>query len=181
MEQMMKEGLINAVLDYSTIEVSNEMFHALLAGGPERLTTAGKLGLPQVICPGAIEVLVFNEPDTVPAKYANRVLIRHSPQITDVRLNKEEMAEVGKEVARRLQYTKGNAVFLIPSLGFDSYAVKGQGFHDPGADAAFVAELKTGLPQSVKVIEQNATIDDPAFAVEAARLLISLMKSRRDN
>jgi uncharacterized protein (UPF0261 family) len=54
MEQMMKEGLIGAVLDYSTIEVSNEMYHALLAGGAERLTTAGKLGLPQVICPGAI-------------------------------------------------------------------------------------------------------------------------------
>jgi hypothetical protein len=33
MEQMMKEGIIGAVLDYSTIEVSNEMYHALLAGG----------------------------------------------------------------------------------------------------------------------------------------------------
>ena len=42
MEQMMKEGIIGAVLDYSTIEVSNEMYHALLAGGPDRLTTAGQ-------------------------------------------------------------------------------------------------------------------------------------------
>ena len=99
MEQMMKEGIIGAVLDYSTIEVSNEMHHALLAGGPERLTTAGKLGLPQVICPGAIEVLVYNEPETVPPPFNTRTLIHHSPKITDVRLNKEEMAEVGKEVA----------------------------------------------------------------------------------
>ena len=80
MEQMMKEGIIGAVLDYSTIEVSNEMHHALLAGGPERLTTAGKLGLPQVICPGAIEVLVYNEPETVPPPFNTRTLIRHSPQ-----------------------------------------------------------------------------------------------------
>ena len=181
MEQMMKEGLISAVLDYSTIEVSNEIFHALLAGGPERLTTAGKLGLPQVLCPGAIEVLVFNEPETVPAKYQSRTLIRHSPQITDVRLNKEEMAEVGREVARRLKYTKGNAVFLIPSLGFDSYAVKGQRFYDPEADAAFIAELKAGLSQNIRVIERNATIDDPAFATEAARMLIALMESRTDS
>ena len=86
MEQLMKEKIIGAVLDYSTIEVSNEMYHALLAGGPERLTTAGKLGLPQVLCPGAIEVLVFNEPETVPLPYRDRTLIRHSPQITDVRL-----------------------------------------------------------------------------------------------
>src|SRR6185295_7802780 len=109
MEQLMREGIIGAVLDYSTIEVSNEMYHALLAGGPERLTTAGKLGLPQVLCPGAIEVLVFNEPETVPLPYRDRTLIRHSPQITDVRLDKTEMAEVGREVARRLQHTTESA------------------------------------------------------------------------
>src|SRR6476469_3231386 len=79
MEEMMRQGLIGAVLDYSTIEVSNELFHALLAGGPERLTTAGRLGLPQVLCPGAIEVLVFNEPETVPARYRDRTMLRHSP------------------------------------------------------------------------------------------------------
>ncbi len=179
MEQMMKEGLIGAVLDYSTIEVSNEMYHALLAGGPERLTTAGKLGLPQVLCPGAIEVLVYNEPETVPARYADRTLIRHSPQITDLRLNKAEMAEVGREVARRLQSTKGSAVFMIPTGGYDSYAVKGKGFYDPEADAAFVTELKANLPKSIRVVERDTHIEDPAFAEEAVRTLVSLIESRR--
>jgi len=176
MEQMMKDGIIGAVLDYSTIEVSNEMHDALLAGGPDRLTTAGELGLPQVICPGAIEVLVFNEPETVPARYEGRTLIRHSPQITDLRLNKEEMIEVGKEVARRLQHTKNEAVFIIPTAGYDSYAVEGQGFYDPEADAAFVTELKASLPGNFRIIERDTHIEDPAFAVEAAELLISLIE-----
>ncbi len=92
MEDMMRQGLIGAVLDFSTIEVSNEMHHALLAGGPDRLTVAGALGLPQVLCPGALEVLVFNDPETVPARYAGRRLVRHSPKITDLRLTREEMA-----------------------------------------------------------------------------------------
>jgi uncharacterized protein (UPF0261 family) len=179
MEQMMKEGIVGAVLDYSTIEVSNEMHQALLAGGPERLTTAGKLGLPQVLCPGALEVLVFNEPETVPAKYQGRTLIPHSPQITDLRLNKEEMAEVGKEMARRLDYTKEEAIFMIPTAGYDSYAVKGMGFYDPEADAAFVAELKAGLPKNIRVIERDTHIEDPAFATEAAALLISLVEARQ--
>lgn len=178
MEQMMKEGLIGAVLDYSTIEVSNEMHHALLAGGVERLTTAGKLGLPQVLCPGAIEVLVFNEPETVPPRYAGRTLIRHSPQITDLRLNKEEMAEVGKEVARRLQFTRSRAVFMIPTAGYDSYAVKGKGFYDPQADAAFVAELKANLPKSIRVVERDTHIEDPAFATEAVETLIALIEAK---
>jgi uncharacterized protein (UPF0261 family) len=178
MEQMMKEGIIGAVLDYSTIEVSNEMYHALLAGGPERLTTAGKLGLPQVLCPGAIEVLVFNEPETVPAKYQDRTLIRHSPQITDLRLNRDEMAAVGKEVAHRLRHTRDDAVFMIPTAGYDSYAIKGMGFYDPAADAAFVAELKAGLPPNIRIVERDTHIEDPTFATEAVETLVKLIEAR---
>ena len=178
MEQMMKEGIIGAVLDYSTIEVSNEMFDALLAGGEERLTTAGKLGIPQVLCPGALEVLVFNEPETVPNKYQSRTLIPHSPQITDVRLNGEEMAEVGQEIARRLQHTNDKAIFMIPTGGYDSYAVEGGGFHDPEADAAFVTELKANLPGNIEVVERDTHIEDPTFATEAAEQLIELMENR---
>ena len=181
MEQMMKEGLIGAVLDYAIIEVSNEMHNALLAGGIERLTTAGKLGIPQVICPGAIEVLVFNEPETVPAKYKNRTLIPHSPQITDVRLNATEMAEVGREVARRLNHTKNEAVFMNPIGGYDSYAVEGMGFYDPEADAAFMAELKANLTSTFRVIDRDTHIEDVAFATEASELLISLIEKSSRN
>jgi uncharacterized protein (UPF0261 family) len=176
MEQLMEEGVIGAVLDYSTIEVSNEMFDALLAGGDKRLTTAGRLGLPQVLAPGAIEVLVFNEPESVPPPFNTRTLIRHSPQITDVRLNGEEMARVGEEIAKRLNHTRDEAVFIIPTAGYDSYAVEGEGFYDPQADQAFVDALKANLPENIKVIERDTHIDDPAFATEAANLLIELIE-----
>lgn len=180
MEEMMRQGLIGAVLDYSTIEVSNEMHHALLAGGPDRLTTAGKLGLPQVLCPGAVEVLVFNEPETVPARYHGRRLVRHSPQITDLRLNREEMAEVGREIGRRLQSTREDAVFLIPTAGYDSYATAGEPFSDVESDAAFVATLRKTAPANVRIVERPLDINDPAFAAEAARTLIGLMQARAE-
>lgn len=181
MEQLMEEGVIGAVLDYSTIEVSNEIFEALLAGGDKRLTTAGRLGLPQVLAPGAIEVLVFNEPETVPPPFNTRTLIRHSPQITDVRLNGEEMARVGEEIAKRLNHTRDEAVFIIPTAGYDSYAVEGEGFYDPQADQAFVDALKANLPENIKVIERETHIDDPAFATEAANLLIKLIEKHDQN
>jgi uncharacterized protein (UPF0261 family) len=178
MEEMMRQGLIGAVLDFSIIEVSNEMHAALLAGGPDRLTTAGRLGLPQVVCPGAVEVLVFNEPHTVPAPFRGRPLVRHSPQITDVRLNREEMAAVGREVARRLQSTTADAVFLVPTAGYDSYATAGGPFHDPEADAAFVRELGAGLPPRIRLVERPTDINDPAFALEAAQTLSRLIRAR---
>lgn len=176
MEQLMREGVIGAVLDYSIIEVSNEMHHALLAGGLDRLTTAGKLGIPQVICPGAVEVLVFNEPETVPPPFNTRTLIRHSPQITDVRLNGDEMTALGKEVVRRLSHTHAEAVFMIPTKGYDSYAVEGQGFHDPAADECFMAEIKAGLPENFQILERATHIDNPEFATEAAQKLIALIE-----
>jgi uncharacterized protein (UPF0261 family) len=179
MEQLMEEGVITAVLDYSTIEVSNEMFHALLAGGEKRLTTAGKLGLPQVLAPGAIEVLVYNEPETVPPPFNTRTLIRHSPKITDVRLNAEEMARVGEEVARRLRHTTDEAIFIIPTAGYDSYAVEGEGFYDPQADQAFVDALKANLPDNIRAIEVDTHIEDPAFATRAAELLIELIEAKK--
>ena len=178
MEAMMEQGLIKAVLDYSTIEVSNHMHHALLDGGPRRLTVAGRLGLPQVLCPGALEVLVFNEPETVPKRYEGRRLVRHSPKITDLRLNADEMRAVGEEVASRLKTGGGEAVFLIPTGGYDFYATKGEALYDPAADAAFVAALKENAPLGVKIVERPQDINDPAFASEAAETLIGLIRAK---
>jgi uncharacterized protein (UPF0261 family) len=176
MEQMMREGIIGAVLDYSTIEVSNYMFDALLNGGEDRLTTAGKLGIPQVFGPGAIEVLVYNEPETVPPPFATRKLVRHSPKITDVRLNAEEMWKVGEEVAKRLSHTKGKAYFMIPTKGFDSYAVPGGPFWDPEGDRSFVDALKENLPEQIEIVERPLNIEDPEFAAECAEKLIELVR-----
>ena len=53
MELMMQQGIIGAVFDYAMGEISDELFHGLRAGGQERLTVAGALGLPQVMCPAA--------------------------------------------------------------------------------------------------------------------------------
>ncbi|MCK6624458.1 MAG: Tm-1-like ATP-binding domain-containing protein [Anaerolineae bacterium] len=64
------------------------------------------------------------------------------------------------------------------AAGYDSYAVKGEGFYDPAADAAFVAELKANLPPNMRVIERNTHTDDPAFAAEAVELLISLIEAK---
>ena len=179
MEEMMQQGIVGAVLDLATIEVSNEMYSALLAGGPDRLTTAGKLGLPQVVCPGSIEVLVFNEPETVPEPFCHRTLVRHSPQITDVRLNREEMADVGREMAKRLAHTKDEAVILVPTQGYESYGVRGGPFHDLEADAALVTEIRAHLPANFRIEERATHINDPEFAAEAVEELVRLIRARR--
>ena len=105
------------------------------------------------------------------------VWIRNESQ-GNLRLNKEEMIRVAEEVAARLKHTRDEAVFMIPTAGYDSYAVKGKGFFDPDADRAFAETLKAKLPGNIKVIERDTHIDDPAFATEAANELIRLIKSK---
>lgn len=175
MEDLMKQGFIKAVLDIATIEVTNEMYDALLAAGPERLTTAGRLGLPQVIAPGAIAILVYGTPDTIPANYKGRKMIAHSPKITDVRINKDEQVAVAHEIVRRLKGSKGSTVFMVPRKGYDSYSVEGMDFWELESDQAFVEALKKELPPKIPVIERDRDINDPEFAEEMANTLIELM------
>ena len=67
---------------------------------------------------------------------------------------------------------------MIPTAGYDSYAVEGEGFYDPEADQAFVDALKADLPDNFTVLERDTHIDDPAFATEAAQRLICLIEKR---
>jgi uncharacterized protein (UPF0261 family) len=55
--------------------------------------------------------------------------------------------------------------------------VKGMGFYDPQADAAFVDVLKHELPKNIRLIERDTHIEDPAFATEAAQMLIKMIRA----
>jgi len=177
MEQLMKEGEIGAVFDYALGEIADEVFGGLRAGGTERLTVAGKLGLPQVICPGGAEHLgLFVEPEVVPAEYRDHEHVFHSPVVFVPRLKADEIVRVAEEICRRLQYTKGRAVFLLPLRGVGRYSVPGGPLHDPESDAAFFSALEDGLPEAIDLIEVDADAEDPAFVGEAVRRLIDLIE-----
>jgi len=178
MESLMKQGVIKAVIDLATIEVTNEMYGGMLAGGKERLTVAGKLGLPQVLAPGAIAILVFGKPETIPEKFRDRKIIPHSPLITDVRITRDEQIEVAKEIGTRLQHTRDPAVFMIPKKGYDSYSVAGMGFWEPESDTAFVETLRASLPSNIQLKELDMDINDPAFARAMVDELVELMKQK---
>lgn len=178
MEQLMKDGVIGAVFDYALGEIADDVFGGLRAGGPERLTVAGSLGLPQVICPGGAEHLgLFVEPNTVPEKYRSHQHVFHSPVIFVPRLNCQEIVQVAEEICKRLQSTTGKAVFMIPLRGVGRYSIRGGPLHDPEADEAFFEALEAGLPPSVDVVEIDADAEDPAFVGEAVRRLIDMLEA----
>ena len=180
MEQMMKEGIIGAVLDYALVEIPNEIYGGLNAGGPDRLKTAGQLGLPQVICPAGVEHigLILSEPHKGPEEHMHRKYYYHSPIIFVYRLEKDEMIVTAKEIVDRLSYTKDEAVFMIPTNGFDRSCYEGAPLYDPEGDRAFIDYLKKHLPKNIRIEERDCKVEDAEFVEEAVNTLIGLVEKR---
>jgi uncharacterized protein (UPF0261 family) len=180
MEQMMREGIITAVFDYALGELADAEFGALRGGGAQRLTTAGKLGLPQVICPGGSEHLgiLVSEPKQAPAGYEQHKITWHTPYVFVPRPNAEEQARIARVIGKRLQHSKRNALFLMPLRGVSSYSAPGGELHDEELDAAYwdalQRELPAGLPR--EALELNA--EDSAFVEYAVQQLIAMIEDR---
>lgn len=179
MEQMMKEGIITAVFDYAMGEIADGCFDALRAAGPERLTTAGKLGLPQVICPGGSEHLglLVSEPNKIPAGWENHQITWHTPYVFVPRLNAEEQAKVAATIGERLQSSKDKTVFLMPLKGVSSYSAEGGELHNPELDDAYWEALQNELPDTIKVEALDLTAEAPDFVQYAVSKLISLIEA----
>jgi uncharacterized protein (UPF0261 family) len=177
MEEMMHSKIVGAVFDYALGEIADEIFHGLRAGGSERLTVAGKLGLPQVLCPGGTEHIgVLCQPHVLPDEWKRNKHVFHSPIIAAPRLTGEQMRTVAREIARRLENTKGDAYFFFPRGGMSRYATPDGPLYDPESDAAFYDELSQHLPKTIEIVESDLHAEDPRFVREAVSRLVSLME-----
>lgn len=171
MEALMEAGFITGSLDITTTELADELVGGVLSAGPDRLEAAGRLGLPQVVSLGALDMVNFGPLDTVPPRFMERNLYVHNPTVTLMRTTEEECAALGRVIARKLDAARGPLSVFIPLRGLSMIDVAGGPFHDPAADGALVRELRAGLRPDVEVVEVDADINDPGFArAMAARL-----------
>lgn len=181
MEQMMKEGIIGAVFDYAMGEIADDVWSVLRAGGPERLTVAGQLGLPQVLCPGGAEHLgILVSPNEVPEEYKNHDYVFHSPVVFVPRLNKDEIVKVADSICKRLSHTTGKAKFLFPRGGVGRYSKVGASLYDKESDDAFFNYLSEHLPNKIEIVDCPEYAEDPAFVERAIDLLIDLIESNKN-
>lgn len=177
MEQMMKEGIIGAVFDYAMGEIADDVWSVLRAGGPERLTVAGKLGIPQVLCPGGAEHLGILVPhNEVPEEFKDHQIVFHSPVVFVPRLNAEEIVRVAKSICDRLQHTTNKAYFMFPLGGVGRYSKVGGVLYDPISDKAFFDYLRENLPTNIEIVEMAEYAEDEAFVHTAIDLLIELIE-----
>jgi uncharacterized protein (UPF0261 family) len=164
MEGLIDDGWFEAVLDVTTTEWCDEVVGGVLSAGPDRLSAAGRRGLPQVVSAGALDMVNFGALETVPERFQRRTLYRHNPTVTLMRTNADECAEIGRRIAEQLSRARGPVCLVLPLRGVSMIDAEGQPFHDPEANAALFDSLRHHAGPNVRTVEVDAHINDAAFA-----------------
>jgi uncharacterized protein (UPF0261 family) len=174
MESLIDDGLVVGVLDITTTELADELVGGILTAGPDRLTAAGRKGIPQVISVGALDMVNFGPPDSIPSKFEDRKFYRHNPTVTLMRTTVDENAALGEEIARKASAAGGPTAIVLPLQGVSAIDREGQPFDDPVARAALFDSLRRNHGNA-KLIELDCHINDPEFAEAAARELLAML------
>ena len=179
MENLVEAGFFDGVLDLTTTELCDELVGGVLSAGPDRMGAAARSGVPQVVSLGALDMVNFGAPDTVPDKFEGRTMYEHNPSVTLMRTTPEESAQLGRQIAEKLSVATGPTTLFIPLKGVSMIAVEGQPFYDPEADAALFEAIRDHLPDSVDLVEMDCDINDPEFAKAMADTLDGYIRASR--
>jgi uncharacterized protein (UPF0261 family) len=176
MESFVRDGLVRGVLDVTTTELADELVGGILTAGPDRLTAAGLRGVPQVVSLGALDMVNFGPPETVPEKFRGRRFYQHNPSVTLMRTTPDENGRLGREIAEKASAARGPTAVLVPLRGVSAIDREGQPFWWPEADRALFQSLRNWMSPHVRLLELDLHVNDPEFAAAAARTLLELMR-----
>ncbi|QRR00266.1 Tm-1-like ATP-binding domain-containing protein [Dyadobacter sandarakinus] len=176
MEALIREGSFDAVLDVTTTELADDLCEGICSAGPERLTAAAEMGIPQVVVPGCLDMVNFAQPDTVPARFRNRQLYSWAPDVTLMRTNPEENSILGERLAGKVSRSEAPAAIVIPQQGISQVDAPGGIFYNPEADTVLFQAIRQHAGSKVKIIEADLHINDPAFAEILVRTLLEIVK-----
>jgi uncharacterized protein (UPF0261 family) len=179
MEDMLAEGLFVASLDINLHEIGDRYFGGLHGAIRDyRLESAGRLGIPQVVAPGSINYTVLGPYEEVSAEMKARPHIIHNPTLTLVRLTPEELTQVGRITAEKLNRARGPVHVYVPLRGFSFPDREGGEHWWPEGNEAFIASLKRHLDDRIPYDEVDAHINDREFVEIAVIELLSMLDSK---
>ncbi|MCX5015789.1 Tm-1-like ATP-binding domain-containing protein [Streptomyces sp. NBC_00555] len=180
LETLAGQGVFAGVLDLTLSELADDLCGGILTAGPDRLSAAGRAGIPQVVSLGALDMVKFGPLETLPERVRHRQVHVHNPSITVIRTTEDECTELGRRVAGKLRAATGPTAVCVPLRGLSTLGAPGGPYHDPAADRALFAALRKGLRGSGAVLHDYDThINDPAFGRSAAKRLHAMICAQR--
>ena len=184
MEKLVDSGQLAAVIDLTTTEVCDLLMGGVFPASDDRFGAVIRSRVPYVGSVGALDMVNFGAPDTVPERYRQRKFHVHNPQVTLMRTTPDENERMGKWIGERLNQMDGPVRFFLPEGGVSALDAPGQPFWDTDADAALFRALEQTVRQTGnrQLIRIKKHINDPEFAaaiVSAFRPLLGRAAGRR--
>jgi uncharacterized protein (UPF0261 family) len=184
MEKLVESGQLAGVIDLTTTEICDLLMGGVFPATEDRLGAIIRSRLPYVGSVGALDMVNFGAPDTIPERYRSRKFHVHNPQVTLMRTTADENERMGRWIADRLNQMDGPVRFFLPEGGVSALDARGQPFWDPEADAALFRALERNVRQTGnrQIIRVPKNINDPDFAaaiVGAFRTLFGRTGARR--
>src|SRR5689334_22906839 len=184
MEKLVDSGMLAAVVDLTTTEVCDLLMGGVFPATEDRFGAVIRSRLPFIGSVGALDMVNFGAPDTIPERYRQRKFHVHNPQVTLMRTTPEENERIGRWIGEKLNRMDGPVRFFLPEGGVSALDAPGQPFWDPAADAALFTALERSVRQTGnrQLVRVRSNINDPEFAsaiVNALRPLIGRPGTRR--
>ncbi|MCC5999241.1 MAG: Tm-1-like ATP-binding domain-containing protein [Pararhodobacter sp.] len=175
-ESLAAEGAFAAVMDFAPQEVGNHLHGSAISAGPDRMTAAGRAGVPQIVSMGCYDLIDLVGWQPLPAHLQDRPAHAHNRLLTSVIMSPDERREMARVICERLAGARGPVVFLMPTQGGNEWDRPGGPLSDPEGLAAFCAAMRHHCPPNLQLVELDAHINDPAFA-EAALSVVDGWRS----
>ncbi|MFF3562245.1 Tm-1-like ATP-binding domain-containing protein [Streptomyces sp. NPDC002574] len=176
LETLAAQGMFAGVLDLTLSELADDLVGGTFGAGPDRLRAAGRAGLPQVVSPGALDMVKFGPLASLPERFRSRHVHVHNPSVTVIRTSAAECAALGRQVAEKLRAATGPSALLLPLRGLSTLGAPGGPYHDPSVDEVLFTALREGLRGSrVELAAYDTHLNDPDFGRTAADRLHTLI------
>lgn len=174
MEEMVSQGFFRAVVDLAPGGVGEHLFGFTRDAGPNRLESAGKAGIPQIVSTCGV-----NHVTPAKSKYTPEHQQRRRYDIdkyrTWLRASTEELTQVADAIAEKLNLAQGPVKVIIPLRGWSSADFPENPTYDPGEDRVFTNRLRARVRGDIPVVEVDANMEDPEFAQAVVEALIDML------
>jgi uncharacterized protein (UPF0261 family)/ABC-type branched-subunit amino acid transport system ATPase component len=177
MEKLVDSGHLVGVIDITTTEVCDLLMGGVFAATEDRFGAMIRARVPYVGSVGALDMVNFGAPETIPERYRSRRLHVHNAQVTLMRTTAEENDRMGRWIGERLNQMDGPVRFFLPQGGVSALDAPGQPFWDPEADAALFRALDQTVRQTAsrQLIRLKCNINEPEFAAAIVAAFRSLV------
>jgi uncharacterized protein (UPF0261 family) len=182
MERLLESAFLSGLIDVTTSDIVDLLLGGHFAAKDDRLGAVAKTCAPYVGSCGALDMINFRAPSTVPAHYQKRTIHRHNSFITLVRTNSEENRIVGQWIGEKLNQCAGPVRFLIPEKGVSALDAPEQPFFDPEADEALFSAIEaTVRVTGTRIVRRLPLhINDPAFGSALAENFFAALQQRAE-